>query len=127
MDTRDLARLVKRTPNDEAATTAPSRHCAGMAAARRPQVAPHRPTAQRRSDKRCPDASCTFRLGRHSSEVSQQRKDVGAELSQKPLLIVAGTVEDEVVEARVDIRPDLRDGLFGVGGNDPTLGDLFDG
>src|ERR1700730_14812029 len=51
---------------------------------------------------------------------SQQRQDTLGIQLQETGLIRAGAVEDEVAEAELDIRADLRKLLLRVGGNDPA-------
>src|SRR3712207_7567492 len=46
--------------------------------------------------------------------------------SQEALLVVPRPVHHQVVEPGVDVRLDLRDGVVGVRGDDPPLGDLLD-
>ena len=50
--------------------------------------------------------------------MSQQREDVGGELVDVALLVVAREVEDQLGEAEVDVRLDLVRDLLRVGGDD---------
>src|SRR5690606_9278857 len=60
------------------------------------------------------------------SEVAQAGDDVLGELGEEALLVVAGAMEDQVVEAEVDVLLEPGDRGVGVGGDDPALGDLLD-
>src|SRR5690554_1063803 len=62
-----------------------------------------------------------------STEGADARGQVALEQLDEPLLVVARTVEDQVVQPGVDVRLHLGDHLVGVGTDDPALRDLLDG
>src|SRR5699024_4044440 len=93
---------------------------AGRGPTRRHRGAPRAPTGP--SGPRVRQLTCPG-----SCEVPQSRFEVGLEVLEKALLVVAGRVEDQVVEAGVDVLLDLLDRVVGVGGDDPPLGHLLDG
>jgi NAD(P)-dependent dehydrogenase (short-subunit alcohol dehydrogenase family) len=52
---------------------------------------------------------------------------IAVEQIEEAALVVPGSVEDQMVEAVLDVFASLFDGLVGVEGHDPAFGDLLDG
>ena len=60
-----------------------------------------------------------------SGQRTQPREHLFAVQGQEPFLVGAGSMEDQVLEAQIQVVPDLLDMLVGVGRHDPPRGGLF--
>ena len=67
-----------------------------------------------------PLGSVSARVASRREGAAQPRKDVATEATQEALLVVRGTVEDEVSEPKFNVGCDPLDDLIGVVGNDES-------
>src|SRR5205809_6507901 len=96
----------------------PRTRCPARAAGRRPGPSRIRVLAARAYRSDCPGGpeSCW------DGYLAQQGHDLfGVQVQESPL-IVARRVEHQVIEAQVDIEPDLLDVLFRISRDDPAAG-----